>query len=766
MSALDVAMRLTLVNQLSGPAKTAQKDLQELSGAAKALGVGTGGAGKLAGDLGKIAPAANRAEKEVRELERAIGKAGAGGAAGVGKATAEIQKIVPAADRAEKEARELERAIGKAGAGGAAGVGKATAEIQKIVPAADRAEKEVRELTNAVRALNGTGTGKLVGDLNKAAAAVGAVRPGAHGAGSAGGISGSNTKMDTARDVAIGLGAPAIPGMTMAGGLAAGGILAVGLALKGAASHAMSFEDAMADVRKAVDGSPEQIDKLGRDILKLTRTVPLAKEELAALVAQAGFAGRPTEDLARFAVYGAKAAVAFGMGAEEAGDSLAKLANVWKLNQEGIEDFGDSINVLADTGAAKERDIISFLTDIGDIPKTFGLAKHEAAALGATLLALGKPPSVAATGVKYLLGSFHTATSQGKKFKAALKEIGLNAAQLEKNIRDNPLQALLDVLERIDKLDPQKRTKVQLGLAGQEHADTLGSLAASQEDYKASLGNISDPEKRAGSVDKAFKVDDDKTSSSVKKMNNAFGELGANIGPAITAGIDAFAEMTARDIKDFNDAIYWMKDQYRALTGGDKPAEHPVVDAARKNKTAQDNLAAAETSAARGGPGSKHALRLAKEEAVQAAKAVEDAMRLPGAEEALRAAMTGCNNTLTVEGAKAVHEAQGIANQIRAALSFTAQPVISPVFSAPSVPQWPRATDGSPMPPAYKPAPAQNGSPPRPAPQKKASLGGSRTFAQNNTFHITGSNPEATARAIEQRLARLGNNANALTDTA
>lgn len=68
------------------------------------------------------------------------------------------------------------------------------------------------------------------------------------------------------------------------------GIKATAGVVMGLAEEAIKFESAMADVKKVVDfESPDGLKNLQKDILEMTRTIPMAKEELAQI---AGI-GRP-----------------------------------------------------------------------------------------------------------------------------------------------------------------------------------------------------------------------------------------------------------------------------------------------------------------------------------------------------------------------------------------------------------------------------------------------------------------------------------------
>ena len=63
----------------------------------------------------------------------------------------------------------------------------------------------------------------------------------------------------------------------------------------------------MFDVEKATDASGEEAKRYEQAILDLARATGKTKEELGALLAAAGFAGRPVKELAQFTEYAAKA---------------------------------------------------------------------------------------------------------------------------------------------------------------------------------------------------------------------------------------------------------------------------------------------------------------------------------------------------------------------------------------------------------------------------------------------------------------------------
>ena len=230
------------------------------------------------------------------------------------------------------------------------------------------------------------------------------------------------------------------------------------------AGEAVKFEAAMAGVAKVADGTDAQIAALGENIRKMTKSLPLAADELAQIAAAGGQLGIPIEKLQAFVDLAAKMSTAFGITADEAGKAVAKLSNVFALPIEQIGALGDAINTLGNTTAATEADIVEVLTRIGGTAKQFGLTAEQAAALGSTMLSLGVSSQVAGTGINALLSKLQTANVQGKAFQDALAGMGISAQQLAADIAANPQKALTEFLHTLEQLE------------GQDRAETLARL--------------------------------------------------------------------------------------------------------------------------------------------------------------------------------------------------------------------------------------------------------------------------------------------------
>lgn len=308
---------------------------------------------------------------------------------------------------------------------------------------------------------------------------------------------------------------------------------------------AKEFEAAMSDVAKVVEAPQEKLKSLEDRILSLTRTIPLSAVEIAKIAEAGGQMGIAANQIEEFVVATAKISTAFKMSAEQAGETIGKLMNIWHTDVAGVSSLADSINVLGNEFNTTEAKVSEVLVRIGAMPKLFGLSAQEAAALAASILSLGKTPEVAATGINALLSKLQTANIQAPEFKAALAGIGVSARQLATDINEHPQQALLSFLQTLGKLDKQTKTETLTKLFGQEYQDDIAAVVDSVGLYERALSMATDTTKAAGSVNKEFERGMETLKNQLALARNAVAELGIVIGATALPAMKSMASTGA-----------------------------------------------------------------------------------------------------------------------------------------------------------------------------------------------------------------------------
>ena len=284
---------------------------------------------------------------------------------------------------------------------------------------------------------------------------------------------------------------------------------------------AMQFESVMADVKKVVDfDTPGQFKQMGKDIITLSKNIPMTADGLAKIVAAGGQSGIARADLTQFASDAAKMGIAFDVTADQAGEMMAKWRTAFKMNQQEVVTLADKINYLGNTTAASAPLISDVVTRIGPLGGVAGLASGEIAAMGASLVGSGVPAEVAATSLKNFMLAVTAGGAATKKQDEAFQALGLDAQVMAERMQKDAKGAIIDVLTAIKNLDAVQQPQVLNKLFGKESIQGIAPLLSNLDNLKKNFDGVADASKYAGSMQAEFDARSKTTENSVLLMEN------------------------------------------------------------------------------------------------------------------------------------------------------------------------------------------------------------------------------------------------------
>lgn len=315
------------------------------------------------------------------------------------------------------------------------------------------------------------------------------------------------------------------------------------------------FEDAMAGVAKQVEGARDGNGQLTQTyyemataIKKMSETIPMATTDIAALVeggARMGIQGK--DDLLEFARVAATAATAFDLPAQEVGENLARIANLYKLPIKNVNQLGDAINFLDDNAMSKGGDIIDVMQRTAGITASVGMSFKDAAALGSTFLSLGASAEIAGSATNAMIRELAIATKQPKRFVEGLKSIGLEAQAVQDGMAKDATGTIQKVLDAVNLLPKNQQLGAMTELFGKEYGDDAAKLAANMGEYRRQLelvNGVDSAPKRDGSMQREGDIRGDQLSArwemSQNRMFNLSSALGETLKPALVQLISGF----------------------------------------------------------------------------------------------------------------------------------------------------------------------------------------------------------------------------------
>lgn len=110
-----------------------------------------------------------------------------------------------------------------------------------------------------------------------------------------------------------------------------------------AVAEAIKFESSFAGVQKTVDGTAEQMKKLEKGIIDMSRKIPATTHEISAVAEAAGQLGIQADNVIGFTKVIIDLGESTNMSSDQAATSLARLANITGMSQQDFDKLGSVV---------------------------------------------------------------------------------------------------------------------------------------------------------------------------------------------------------------------------------------------------------------------------------------------------------------------------------------------------------------------------------------------------------------------------------------
>lgn len=272
-----------------------------------------------------------------------------------------------------------------------------------------------------------------------------------------------------------------------------GGALTLGLTMPmvaaGGASiaAAVSIDSALTNVRKTVDGTESDYQRLKESAIEFSKTNPVSAAqvlEIEALGAQLGFSVDKLEEFGRV-VSGLD--IATNLDAETAATQLAQFMNIMGTSKDEVSNLASSLIDLGNHYATTERDIMAMAMRIAGAGKQMGMTEGQVLGLATALSSVGIEAEAGGTAISTIMSTIDMAVAKNdasladwasaakmsaSEFAAAWKESPAEAFQaflagLQQGVAENGnLSVMLDELgiSSIRQLDVMKRLASAAGM--------------------------------------------------------------------------------------------------------------------------------------------------------------------------------------------------------------------------------------------------------------------------------------------------------------
>ena len=340
---------------------------------------------------------------------------------------------------------------------------------------------------------------------------------------------------------------------------------AMSLPLVMATKQAMTFESAMADVRKVVNfPTPKAFAQMSDDVLNLSTQIPMSAEGIAAIVAAAGRANIPRKELLGFAQDAAKMGVAFDITGDEAGSMMAKWRTAFSMGQTDVTRLADQINALTNAYGGNATDVSGIVTRIGALGEVAGVTAPQVAAMAQLLNSVGVEEEVAATGIKNMMLALTKGESATKSQTTALDALGLKATDLAERMQKDAGGAITDVLQRLAKVPKAQQAGILTNLFGSESVGAIAPMLTNLGKLQTNLKLVGDQAQYAGSMQAEYMARIATTEGATGLAMNALKALNITLGQQLLPTVMA---ASTRIVSIANSVRAWSKAHPQLASG-------------------------------------------------------------------------------------------------------------------------------------------------------------------------------------------------------
>ena len=319
--------------------------------------------------------------------------------------------------------------------------------------------------------------------------------------------------------------------------LAAGGVAS--------AKFAIDFEDNFANVKKTVDGTPEQLEKIRQEIIDMTTVginghsaIPETTAELTELAAAGGQLGITTDNIVDFTEVMAQMGSATNLVGEEGAATLARFQNVMGVGQNEIRNIGSAIVDLGNHSATTESEIAAMALRMGKYGSSVRMSAADVLGYSAALSSLGIEAQMGGSAIGRTWLSIETAVaSGGEGLTKFAKYSGKSAEEFKKQWNTDSSGAFNGLLKGLQSAENLTLALDDLGINNTQDIQAMMALVNGYDLVTESVNRSNTAYQENTALQEEFNAKNETTASKLANTKNNIIEAARSIGETMLPSI-------------------------------------------------------------------------------------------------------------------------------------------------------------------------------------------------------------------------------------
>lgn len=308
----------------------------------------------------------------------------------------------------------------------------------------------------------------------------------------------------------------------------------------GAASAvaAVQFEDNFANVKKTVDGTPEQLEDIRQKIIQMSTTgvnghsaIPQTTAELNELAAAGGQLGITTDNIVDFTEVMAQMGTATNLVGEEGAATLARFQNVMGVGQNEIRNIGSAIVDLGNHSATTESEIAAMALRMGKYGSSVRMSAADVLGYSAALSSLGIEAQMGGSAIGRTWLSIEKAVANGGEgLKAFAKYSGKSAKEFKEQWNTDSSGAFNGLLKGLQSAENLTVALDDLGINNTQDIQAMMALVNGYDLVTESVNRSNTAYKENTALQEEFDAKAETTASKLSVAKNNVVEIARSFG--------------------------------------------------------------------------------------------------------------------------------------------------------------------------------------------------------------------------------------------
>lgn len=305
-----------------------------------------------------------------------------------------------------------------------------------------------------------------------------------------------------------------------------------------ATKSAVDFESAFAGVRKTVDATDKELEKIEKGIKSMAKEMPTAATEIAGVAEAAGQLGIQTDNILGFTKTMVMLGDSTNMSADEAATSLARLANITGMSQKDFDKLGSTIVALGNNLATTESEITAMGLRLAGAGAQVGMSEAQILSFAGALSSVGIEAEAGGSAFSKVMIDMQLATEKGgDRLKQFADVAGMTSKEFKKAFQEDASTAIMAFIEGLGTCEERGMSAIgvldDMEIREVRLRDALLRAAGASDVFNDALKIGTDAWSQNTALTKEAEQRYETLASKMAIMKNKLTDVGITIGTAL-----------------------------------------------------------------------------------------------------------------------------------------------------------------------------------------------------------------------------------------